>query len=117
MTMIAVMIAATIALGTAAALLAARYTRGTQEVIEALAACGTAVGQISRRTKMPQDVVMMHLRGRGRALTPRQNVPIAAEAADGLNAPYLSAVQLGEAKSMISHGLHAASRGMDVAQG
>jgi hypothetical protein len=117
MTMIAVMIAATIALGTSAALLAARYTRGTQEVIDALAARGTAVGQISRRTKMPQDVVMMHLRGRNRSLMPRQNVPIAEGAADGLNAPYLSAVELGEAKSMIPNGLRRASRGIDVAQG
>ncbi len=117
MTLIVVMIAATIALGTAAALLAARYTRGTQEVIEALADGGAAIGQISRRTKMPQDVVMMHLRGRTRSITPRQNMPIAAGAADGLSAPYLSAVELGDAKSILSNGLRTAARGIDVAQG
>jgi len=117
MTMVALMIAATIALGTVAALLAARFTRGTQEVIESLAARGAAVGQISRQTKMPQDVVMMHLRGRGRSVTPRQNMPIAAGTADGLTVPYFSAIELGDAKSMLSNGLRSAFRGTDVAQG
>jgi hypothetical protein len=115
--MIIAMIVATIALGTAAALLAARYTRGTQETIEALAERGAAIGQISQQTKMPQDVVLMHLRGRTRTRNSRQNMPTAAVTADSADAPYLSAIELGEAKSMPSNSLRTPARGIDVAQG
>lgn len=68
---------ATAVTGLLAASLVARAFRRNQDVVRSLAARGTAVHQIARQTRMPEDVVKMLIAGSRVSAAPRQKVPTA----------------------------------------
>ena len=70
---------ATAALGVLAATLVARSFRGAHDVARTLAARGTRIPQIAKRTRLPQDVIAMVIAGSATAVAmPRQKVPSTA---------------------------------------
>ncbi len=79
MSLTTVLAVVTVALGAGGATLAARFARGVDDTVRSLAARGTGIHLISRRTRLPQDVVTMMIAGMGSTRAPaRQKVPMAA---------------------------------------
>jgi hypothetical protein len=116
MTTVPLMLAATLALGTVAALLVARALRGRHENVSSLAAGGARIAQISRRMKMPQDVVALVIAREALAAKGRQKVPVSAETAPAELPTFIEAKNFAGPKPMSGKALRNASRGTNVAR-
>jgi hypothetical protein len=115
MTSVPLMLAATLALGTIAALLVARALRGRHENISSLAAGGARLAQISRRMKMPQDIVALVIARESQAAKGRQNVPASAGTAPAPMPTFIEAKKFAGPKPMNDKALRNGGRGTNVA--
>ena len=115
MTTVPLMLAATLALGTIAALLVARALRGRHENISSLAAGGARLNQISRRLKMQQDVVALVIAREANQAKARQNVPASAGTASTEIPTFIEAAKFAGPKPLNNKGLRKAGRGTNVA--
>lgn len=106
----------TVALGAGGATLAARYARGVDDTVRSLAARGTGIHLISRRTRLPQDVVTMMIAGMGATRAPsRQKVPMAAAYARPTTNAAVRRMRGSSRNVLQRNEMRTQSRGMDVA--
>jgi hypothetical protein len=111
-----VLAVATVALGAGGATLAARYARGVDDTVRSLAARGTGIHLISRRTRLPQDVVTMMIAGMAAAgAVPRQKAPMAAVYASLRGRTTAPREQARARNALPRNGMHERAHGMDVA--